>query len=264
MIQHGDQRVPSTASVVVRISAVIWIVEFAIMMALGSVDGELGFIAEAALDAVLLSGLSAPLIYYWAILPFIRARNAAEQSVRHLALHDPLTGLPNRRLLDEHIRTAVDYRVRERNFGALLLVDLDGFKPINDTYGHETGDLVLQDIARRIQATLRQTDVAARLGGDEFVVLLNHVGDDAATAAESATTVADKLRASIASPIELRGVERHVDASIGVKLIEPAKQGVESLLRDADAAMYEAKKAGRARVVLFAHAAGGSYQNGEE
>lgn len=251
MIQQGDQRVPSIASVVLRISAVIMVVEFAIMLVLSAVGASLDFLTEAVADALMLSGLSAPLIYSWVILPFIRARNAAEESVRHLALHDALTGLPNRRLLDEHIRTTVEHRVRERNYGALLLIDLDGFKPINDTYGHETGDRVLRDVAGRIEAALRQADLAARLGGDEFVVLLSHVGGDEAAAAQAAGMVAGKLRASIAAPMQLHGKQTTIDSSIGIRLIAPRKQTAENLLRDADAAMYAAKKAGRARVTVF-------------
>jgi len=255
MNQKDHPKVPSISSVVLRIVAVICLVEFLIMLGLESSGAQLGFLGEAAVDALALSGLSAPLIYAWVIVPFIRARNAAEENVRHLALHDPLTGLPNRRLLDEYIRTAVDYRLRERNFGALLLIDLDGFKPVNDTFGHEIGDLVLREVSRRIQATLRQSDQAARLGGDEFVVLLGHVGNDAAAAVEAAVTVAGKLRSRIADSIPLPGgIETRVDSSVGVKLVAPSRQSAESLLRDADTAMYAAKKAGRARVSVFTDA----------
>jgi diguanylate cyclase (GGDEF)-like protein/PAS domain S-box-containing protein len=162
-----------------------------------------------------------------------------EERVRHLAHHDPLTGLPNRRLLDDRMQQAFNLARRSRLNVGVMLIDLDRFKVVNDTYGHEMGDRVLQEVARRLRATVRQVDTVARQGGDEFVVVLPelHRSSDAAR-------VANKVLQQLAKPIILDDVPFQIGASIGISMFPPDGGDPETLLKQADAAMYRAKSSG--------------------
>ncbi len=153
---------------------------------------------------------------------------------------DQLTGLPNRILFMQRLRTALAEAQGTRERIALLFLDLDRFKEVNDTLGHDGGDRVLQKAADRVRGSLRETDCAARLGGDEFVLLLREVGGEG-----GAMRVAEKLRASLARPFRIGGEELRLSASIGVALAPARGADPSSLLREADLAMYEAKQAGR-------------------
>ncbi len=153
---------------------------------------------------------------------------------------DQLTGLPNRILFMQRLRTALAEAQGTRERIALLFLDLDRFKEVNDTLGHDGGDRVLQKAADRVRGSLRETDCAARLGGDEFVLLLREVGG-----AEGAMRVAEKLRASLARPFRIGGEELRLSASIGVALAPARGADPSSLLREADLAMYEAKRGKR-------------------
>ncbi len=163
-----------------------------------------------------------------------------EEQVRHLANHDPLTGLPNRRLLDDRLTQALNLAQRSGLGVAVMLIDLDRFKIINDTHGHEIGDRVLQTVARRLRTTIRKVDTVARQGGDEFVVVLPELGK-----ATDAGRVANKILQQLGKPI---AVERHsfvIGASIGISVFPSDGADAESLLRAADIAMYRAKSTGR-------------------
>lgn len=241
----------SIRNVVIRIILVIALVEFFVMIFFSLVHWELGTIQEAMLDAVLLSSFSAPFIYYLIIRPFILARDVAEANVRHLALHDPLTDLPNRRLLSSHISYIMEQCIRNNVFGALILVDLDDFKPVNDELGHEAGDFVLKKVAEQLKSTLRQSDFTARLGGDEFVIGLDNIGDSLDMAITHSEIVAEKLHQKINRPFSYNDQWIKVDASIGIRVIEPKKNTVENLLHEADVAMYDSKKAGRACITTY-------------
>ncbi len=138
--------------IVIRVIIVISLVEFAVMLLFSTIQLQLDVIPEAIVDAGLLSVISAPFLYFWIILPFIKDRDKAEESIRYLALHDPLTGLANRRLLEEHLEKSISLCTRNNTYGALLLIDLDGFKPINDQYGHQAGDFILQDVAKCLRS----------------------------------------------------------------------------------------------------------------
>ena len=238
-------------SIVKRLIIVIALVEFVVLSFFALIQLDINHFTEAVLDAILLSLLSAPFLYYWVILPFIKDRDKAEASIRHLALHDPLTGLANRRLLEEHAVKTLSVCSRDKSYSALLLLDLDGFKAINDTHGHEAGDLILQNVSESLIASLRQVDLASRLGGDEFVVLLNQIGSDENKAIESTSIVANKLLKKITHPVDFSGEALTVGASIGLRIITPKDNNVEILLRDADEAMYLSKKAGRGCITLF-------------
>lgn len=186
----------------------------------------------------------------------ITERNLAEAQIRNLAFYDTLTQLPNRRLLYDRLGQTLAASKRNGGYDALMLLDLDNFKPLNDTYGHDAGDLLLVEAARRLRTCIRETDTAARLGGDEFVVALSELDRDKAESTRRAAIVAEKIRASLAEPYLLTirqngkadlAIEHRCTASIGVVLFDNHANR-EDILKQADVAMYQAKAAGRDRV----------------
>ena len=176
---------------------------------------------------------------------------AAQEKILNLAFYDQLTGLPNRRLLLERLEHALAVGARNQRFGAVLYLDMDHFKTINDTQGHDYGDDVLREIAKRIRASVRQEDTIARLGGDEFVVLLEDIGMDQKHAAAQAKIVGDKLLEILARSYRVRGNDFPGSVSIGVTLYRGPHEGVQELLKRADLAMYEAKRVGRNSLRFF-------------
>jgi diguanylate cyclase (GGDEF)-like protein len=178
-----------------------------------------------------------------ASLALMDARTVA--TAVHQAVHDPLTGLPNRTLFHDRLEHALEIAARRGTRVAVLFLDLDHFKQVNDTHGHAAGDALLVGLARRISGALRGSDTVARFGGDEFAVLLEEVGDEA-----DAMRVAEAVAAGFVRPIEAEGQEHFVTASIGVAVSAPGDVP-QTLLRDADAAMYRAKERGRAGAELF-------------
>lgn len=181
----------------------------------------------------------------------------ATQQLRTLAFYDPLTKLPNRRLFGDRLTQAMVAGKRLDLCGALMFLDLDKFKQLNDEYGHAVGDQFLVEAAHRIRSCLRDSDTVARFGGDEFVVMLNGLGCDHEQAAAQAGRVAEKIRASLAEPYHLVyqpsgqpdvRVEHHASASIGVMMFRGQEDSEEDVLRAADAAMYRAKQGGCNRV----------------
>ena len=184
----------------------------------------------------------------------ITERKQLEDQVRQLAFHDTLTQLPNRRLLCDRLSQTMSASKRNGNYGALMMLDLDNFKPLNDAHGHLAGDLLLAEVAKRLNKCVRETDTVARVGGDEFVVLLGKLGVDKAESAKQAAEVAEKIRTSLATPYQLTlgdvgqtgvEVEHHCSASIGVALFINHSASQADILKWADAAMYQAKEAGR-------------------
>ncbi|MFG6460556.1 diguanylate cyclase domain-containing protein [Roseateles sp. DXS20W] len=182
----------------------------------------------------------------------VTLRKELEEQVRQLAFVDALTGLPNRRLLDDRLRMAVNQGPRTGLHGAVLFIDLDRFKPLNDTHGHAAGDALLLAVAQRLQAAVRASDSVMRLGGDEFVVMLTPLPADPGDAAHQAERVAGKLRECLSLPYELRlpgpdGGEQRVlhdgSASIGVAVFGPQDDQPDAVLARADQAMYRAKAA---------------------
>jgi diguanylate cyclase (GGDEF)-like protein/PAS domain S-box-containing protein len=172
-------------------------------------------------------------------------RQSAESKVRHQALHDPLTGLPNRSLLLDRLNHWAARAERDRSTAAVLFVDLDNFKVINDALGHDQGDRLLCSVADRLQRELRPSDTIARVGGDEFVVFCEDVPSE-----HQALAMVDRLVRALEEPFDLAGQAQHATASIGISLGGGAT-GPETLIRNADAAMYRAKERGRARYELF-------------
>jgi diguanylate cyclase (GGDEF)-like protein/PAS domain S-box-containing protein len=180
----------------------------------------------------------------------ITARKVAEEKIEKLAFYDVLTGLPNRRLLVDRLQHALASVDREGG-GALLFLDLDNFKDLNDTHGHDVGDLLLQQVARRLQECVRGADTVARFGGDEFVVMLQGLAHAPAESARQAEQVARKVIASLNQPYMLGAVEHHSTPSVGVTLLVVESTTVDEVLKQADLALYEAKAAGRNTLRFF-------------
>ncbi len=181
----------------------------------------------------------------------ISERKAAQAQIQYLAFYDALTGLPNRRLLQDrlHQAEALARRVGER--GALIFIDLDRFKHVNDSRGHAVGDQLLQQVAARLASRLRAADTLARLGGDEFVAIVTELPAALPVAGKLAHEVGDSLRQALHAPFDIDGASYHVTASVGIALFPDGNRSTDELLSSADAAMYAAKQQGRDRVCFF-------------
>ncbi len=191
------------------------------------------------------------LTHYVATFSDISEKKQAEEIIHNLAFYDPLTDLPNRRLMRDRLQQALVGSARNRNHGAILFIDLDNFKELNDTKGHHVGDLLLIEIATRMQASVRGGDTVARLGGDEFLVILDELSVVAEEAAVQAETIAEKIRAAISQPFDLQGHEYHSSSSIGISLFLNHEFTVDELLKRSDTAMYQAKQSGRNAIRFF-------------
>lgn len=181
----------------------------------------------------------------------ITGSKLAAMKIERLAFFDELTGLPNRRMLTDRLQKALAIATRSRNRGALLFIDLDNFKDLNDTRGHDVGDLLLQQVATRLRGCVREADTVARLGGDEFVVMLDELSPVDARAAAQAELVGRKVLNALNQDFELLGVPHHSTPSIGITLFHEQLQNVDELLKRADLAMYQAKAAGRNTMRFF-------------
>jgi diguanylate cyclase (GGDEF)-like protein/PAS domain S-box-containing protein len=188
---------------------------------------------------------------YVAIFSDITARKQAEEEIRSLAYYDALTGLPNRRMLLDRFHQALSLSARSGQCGAILFLDMDRFKTLNDTLGHDYGDTMLVEVGRRMKSCLREVDTVARIGGDEFVVLLEEVGADVQESLHAVALVAEKVRAILAEPYRLGGHDFHSSPSIGVCMYSGGKEPVDVLMKRADLAMYQAKESGRNTVRFF-------------
>ncbi len=183
---------------------------------------------------------------YMAMLSDISERKRAEEQVRHQAEHDPLTGLPNRTLFLDRMHHALATWRRQRDSFAVLFLDLDRFKAINDTNGHRTGDAVLREVATRLRGCVRRVDTISRLGGDEFVVLLADIGG-----VDQAAHVASAVMGAVSRPIEVAGQSLSLTALIGVAICPTDGRDVDTLMHHADVAMYHAKESGRSSFRFF-------------
>lgn len=185
----------------------------------------------------------------------ITERKMTEAQIHNLAFYDALTTLPNRRLLDDRLSQAMAAGKRNNRYAALIFLDLDNFKPLNDTHGHVAGDLLLIEVAKRLKSCVREMDTVARFGGDEFVVLLSELTEDRAESAVQAGVIAEKIRSTLSAPYQLnlpqdniaepRTVEHHCTSSIGVALFIGQETSAEDALKRADLGMYQAKQGGR-------------------
>lgn len=187
-----------------------------------------------------------------AIARDITERKLSQEAIAHLAFHDSLTGLPNRRLMTERLQNAMAHSQRQQQFGAVMFLDLDQFKQLNDRYGHETGDLLLQEVSRRLLQNVRAVDTVARLGGDEFIVLLQTLSASPTDARLHACAVAHKILSALGEPYLLQGVSHTTTPSIGIALFMGDEHNPLEIIRQADAAMYAAKAKGRNTFAFFA------------
>ncbi|MFN7155711.1 MAG: EAL domain-containing protein [Acidovorax sp.] len=172
-------------------------------------------------------------------------RKAAEEEINSLAYYDPLTRLPNRRLLMDRLQHALATSARHHRSGALLMLDLDNFKTLNETRGHDRGDMLLQHVAHRLRSCVHEDDTVARQGGDEFVVVLEDLGDSPEDAAARSEEVGQRILAVLREPYELDGGEHHSSISMGITIFSDMRETVDELLKRADLALYQAKDAGR-------------------
>ena len=252
---------PAAAKVVVQVLVAILGVELAIMVSIEWVlEPMLGqelpkWFMEFG-DPLLLTLILAPIIYHWVALPL----RDAQKEIHDMAYHDALTGLPNRRLLGDRIAQAMAVSRRKACFGALMALDLDNFKPLNDAHGHAIGDMLLIEAAKRLTTCVRENDTVARFGGDEFVVVLSELSNDRKKAMSQAERVAEKIRSTLAADYSLKvskpgtpevWIHHQCTASIGVALFIRKDPDDIDLLKLADSAMYEAKNSGRNSIRFF-------------
>jgi len=203
-------------------------------------------------------------VYLLSIVRDITQRKLAEEQIHYYAFYDALTRLPNRRLLNDRLRQTMLASKRNSHFGALMFLDLDNFKPLNDAHGHDAGDLLLIEVAHRITGCVREVDTVARFGGDEFVVMLSDLDIDKAESFAQASGVAEKIRSSLAEPYVLKlrqdDVEKtivhHCTSSIGVVLFINHEAALDDIIKLADRAMYHAKEGGRNTIRFFDPATG--------
>ncbi len=188
---------------------------------------------------------------YVTSLTDITISKAADSEIRHLAYYDPLTQLANRRLLRDRIQHALAVSIHSGEKGALMFLDLDYFKTLNDTLGHEVGDLLLQQVATRLISCVRESDTVARLGGDEFVILLEGLSKHAIAAAAETKVIGDKILATLSQPYQFASHKYHGTVSMGATLFTGQREGIDELFRQADIAMYQAKASGRNSLYFF-------------
>jgi diguanylate cyclase (GGDEF)-like protein len=216
------------------------------LLVLGELDeaGELAAIRAGAQDFLRAGELTAAALAR--ALRFAVERQRAQGDLAHRALHDPLTGLPNRELFIDRLSVALDRARRSGAALAVLFVDLDNFKQVNDSLGHSAGDELLTVLAERLRALLRPMDTVARFGGDEFTLLFEDLDSE-----REAVLVAERISRALGGPVHLQDGETIVSASIGIALVSDPSLAPETVIREADAAMYRAKEGGRSRFELF-------------
>ena len=234
----------------VRIALIEFVSEFFIMLVFRVFPQQQGSLMESILDPLLLVCISTPAIYFFLFKPFVEARDNDILKVKLLAHTDPLTKLANRRLVLDCLEVLVADNSKRGDYGVLLLVDLDNFKPINDTHGHSAGDVVLVEVAERLKTCVRADDVVGRLGGDEFVILLRRLGSDEKIARYVAQFVAYKLIKQVMEPFTYQGKTLSIGASVGARLFT-TELDVKHIVSNADEALYRAKQAGKACAVFF-------------
>jgi diguanylate cyclase (GGDEF)-like protein/PAS domain S-box-containing protein len=225
-----------------------------------------GEVYPERLTITAVKGDAGEVTHYVATMHDITERKAAEEEINSLAFYDTLTQLPNRRMLDDRLGQAMAASKRSGHYGALMFLDLDNFKPLNDTHGHGVGDLLLREVAHRLTGCVREVDTVARFGGDEFVVMLSELGEGKTESTAQAGIVAEKIRAALAEPYLLTfkpenetemTVEHRCAASIGVVAFN-SEASAEKIIKWADIAMYQAKEGGRNLVHFFEPESGSS------
>ncbi|MFZ2300267.1 MAG: diguanylate cyclase [Gallionella sp.] len=214
-------------------------------------DGKIRWVSDTI---ILFRDESGRLLSYDGVIKDITERKKVEEQIRNMAFYDSLTQLPNRRMLNDRLAQAMAASKRSGLYSALMFIDLDNFKPLNDTYGHEVGDLLLVEVAHRLTGCVREMDTVARFGGDEFVVMFTELDTDKTESIAQASVVAEKIRATLAEPYLLTvkhegqaeiTIEHRCTSSIGVVLFINHEASPEDVIKWADMAMYQAKDGGR-------------------
>lgn len=255
------------AQVAIAVGLIVLVGEFLIMALLQNIHATLlkdTFLEnqDLFLDPIALAAIVTPTLYYLVFRPLSQQaglerqlaelrRLQTEDEIKHQAFYDPLTGLPNRRLLVDRFHQAFASSARSGREGALLFIDLDNFKDINNTLGHDIGDLLLQQAAQRLESCMREGDTLARIGGDEFGVMLEDLSKQPIEAAIQAKAVGEKILAALNQPYQLAMHKYRSTASIGATLFSDHGKTAEELLKRADIAMSQAKKAGRNTLSFF-------------
>lgn len=223
----------------------------------GSWEGEVwnrrknGEVYPAHLTFTAVKSRDGMTVNYVATLVDITSRKSAEEEIQHLAYYDSLTRLPNRRLLLDRLNQALVTSARGKGEGAVLFLDLDHFKTLNDTLGHDVGDMLLQQVAERLTSCVREGDTVARIGGDEFVIMLEGLSQSLFEAAAQAEAVCEKILTALNKPYQLGTYEYHTTTSIGATLFNGHELEIDELLKQADIAMYQSKTAGRNAIRFF-------------
>jgi diguanylate cyclase (GGDEF)-like protein len=260
--------VNTPAKVVIAVGLIILVSEFLIMLMIESIrttlltDSFLEKLVFYFLDPIALTAIVSPALYLLIFRPLNQQvelkrqldklrHNQDEDKIKRLAFYDTLTGLANRQLLLDRLHQAFAFSARSGRECAVLYIDLDNFKDINDTLGHDIGDLLLQQTAQRLESCMREGDTVARLGSDEFVVLLEELSKQPIEAATQAKVIGEKIFATLNQPYQLAKHEYHSTASIGATIFSDHHQSAEELLKRADIAMYQAKEAGRNTLRFF-------------
>lgn len=190
------------------------------------------------------------IVNYIATFSDVSQQKEAKENIYRLAFYDPLTQLPNRRLLMDRLSSALVNSQKNKTYGAIFFIDLDNFKTLNDTKGHDFGDLLLTEVSSRLCSSVRQNDMVARFGGDEFLVVLEDISADEELATQGALRVAEKVCQAISHTYELKGYRYHCTASVGISILS-GEDNIHEVLRRADTAMYQAKQTGRNTYCLF-------------
>jgi diguanylate cyclase (GGDEF)-like protein/PAS domain S-box-containing protein len=223
----------------------------------GSWEGDVwnrrknGEVYPAHLTFTAVKGRDGTIVNYVATLVDITSRKSAEEEIQHLAYYDSLTGLPNRRLLMDRLSQALVTSARGKGGGAILFLDLDHFKTLNDTLGHDVGDLLLKQVSERLTSCVREGDTVARIGGDEFVIMLEGLSESIFEAARQAELICEKILNALNQAYQLNSYEYHSTTSIGATLFSGHEIESDELLKQADIAMYQSKTAGRNAIRFF-------------
>ena len=210
-----------------------------------------GEIYPKSLRITAVKNESQTITHYVAIFSDLSERKKSEAEIRNLAFYDTTTKLPNRLFFLECFRNVLTGSARMSSFGAVLFIDLDRFKMLNDSMGHDYGDMLLVEVAHRLRESIREMDTVARLGGDEFVVLIKNISNDKDEASLKVGLIAEKIRESLAHPYDLKGHQYISSPSIGVSLYSGNEESVDVLIQQADMAMYQAKSSGRNTIRFF-------------
>lgn len=211
-------------------------------------DGTLYWVHSTVVPLVDKKGKVSQFI---AIRADITSRKKTEAKARSMAVHDDLTGLPNRYLMNDRLLRAISNKTTQPGYGAVLMMDLDHFKEVNDTLGHAIGDELLVRAGQRLRNSLRKTDTVSRFGGDEFVMILEYVGSDFERSVERTSFICETIRHSLTQPYQLGGQQLEVTPSIGIVLFSSDEDEPEELIKQADIALYKAKESGRNQVCFF-------------